>query len=62
VVDDPDDATTLAERIRELLDDPAGRRAMSLAATRTAQRYDWPRVAAQVEELLLGLSRRALVA
>jgi glycosyltransferase involved in cell wall biosynthesis len=62
VVDDPDDATTLAERIRELLDDPAGRRAMSLAANRTAQRYDWPRVAAQVEELLLGLSRRALVA
>jgi glycosyltransferase involved in cell wall biosynthesis len=58
VIADPDDSRAVAERVGELLDDPARRRAMSLAARQTAQRYDWRRVAAQVESLLLGLRRR----
>ncbi|MEA2220473.1 MAG: phosphatidyl-myo-inositol alpha-mannosyltransferase, partial [Solirubrobacteraceae bacterium] len=42
------DATALAEALRDLALDPARRDALALAAGRSAQRYAWPRVAAEV--------------
>ncbi|MCC6176220.1 MAG: glycosyltransferase family 4 protein [Chloroflexi bacterium] len=59
VIADPDDAQAVANGVRELLDDPARRRAMGAAARETAERHDWSRVAAQMEALLLGLSRES---
>ena len=44
------DATALAEVLRDLALDPARRDALARAATRSAQRYAWPRVAAEVLE------------
>jgi len=44
------DATALAEVLRDLALDPARRDALVLAAGRSAQRYAWPRVAAEVVE------------
>jgi phosphatidyl-myo-inositol alpha-mannosyltransferase len=42
------DATALAEALHDLALDPARRAAMGAAATERAQRYAWPRVAAEV--------------
>jgi glycosyltransferase involved in cell wall biosynthesis len=58
VIDDPDDAQAVAASVSELLDDPARHRAMSVAARATAECHDWARAAAQMESLLLELSRR----
>jgi phosphatidylinositol alpha-mannosyltransferase len=44
------DATRLAEVLRDLALDPARRDALALAAGRSAHRYAWPRVAAEVVE------------
>ncbi len=44
------DATRLAEVLRDLAQDPARRDALALAASRSARRYAWPRVAAEVVE------------
>ena len=44
------DATRLAEVLRDLALDPARRDALALAAGRSARRYAWPRVAAEVVE------------
>ncbi len=44
------DATALAEALRDLALDPARRAAMAAAAAEHAQRYAWPRVAAEVVE------------
>ncbi|HEX6389474.1 MAG TPA: glycosyltransferase, partial [Solirubrobacteraceae bacterium] len=44
------DATALAEALRKLALDPAGRARMAHEAATHAQRYAWPRVAAEVVE------------
>ncbi len=44
------DPTVLAEVLRDLALDPARRDALAVAASRSAQRYAWPRVAAEVAE------------
>jgi phosphatidyl-myo-inositol alpha-mannosyltransferase len=44
----PGDATALAETLRDLALDPARTRALGFEAGRSAERYAWPRVAAQV--------------
>jgi len=44
------DPTALAEAMRDLALDPGRRDALAAAASRSAQRYAWPRVASQVLE------------
>ncbi len=44
------DATALAEVLRDLALDPARRESLAVAASRSARRYAWPRVAAEVVE------------
>jgi glycosyltransferase involved in cell wall biosynthesis len=57
VIPAPDDIRGVADSIRGLLNDPDRRRAMSGAARETALRHDWSHVAAEMEALLLSLSR-----
>ena len=45
------DATALAETLRDLALDPARTAALGAAAARSADRYAWPKVAAQVAEV-----------
>ena len=53
------DATRLAETLRDLALDPARVTArLGRAAARSAERYAWPRVAAEVAERLRGGARR----
>jgi phosphatidylinositol alpha-mannosyltransferase len=47
----PADPQRLAEELQALYHDPSRRREMSAAALESAQRYAWPRVAEQVEEV-----------
>jgi phosphatidylinositol alpha-mannosyltransferase len=44
------DAQALAETLRDLYEDPTRRRRMALAAAEGAERFAWPRVAAEVLE------------
>ncbi|MGZ4203551.1 MAG: glycosyltransferase family 4 protein, partial [Thermoleophilaceae bacterium] len=64
------DATALAETLRDLALDPARRAQMGRAAAEHAQRYAWPRIAAEVTEVYeaavavpapTGAARRAAV-
>ena len=57
VIANPDDARAVAAHVRELVDDPTRRRAMGIEASQTARRYEWSRMAAQIESLLVGLTR-----
>jgi glycosyltransferase involved in cell wall biosynthesis len=53
VLDDPDDAVALANSVMDLLGAPERRQAMGVAARETVLNYDWRRVAARIEHLLL---------
>jgi glycosyltransferase involved in cell wall biosynthesis len=47
----PRDGAAIAERLRQLRDNPSLRRAMSGSARRSAERFDWERVVDQFEAL-----------
>jgi glycosyltransferase involved in cell wall biosynthesis len=51
----PRDGAAIAERLRQLRDDPALRAAMSGAARRSAARFDWERVVDEFEALYVEL-------
>src|SRR5205807_2812320 len=46
----PGDALGVAESLRDLYEEPERRRQLALAAARDAERFAWPRVAAEVLE------------
>jgi glycosyltransferase involved in cell wall biosynthesis len=59
VLCDPD-PTSMAEALAGLLADPARLAAMSRAARRTAQRYDWDLLADRMEQVYLSAARRSM--
>ena len=54
----PGDPGSLASALVGLLLDPVRREELALAGLSAAARYDWSRVAIELEEIYLGLSRR----
>lgn len=59
VLVDPSDHLAVAEAITQLLRDPARTNALGASAANRAQRFAWPRVAQEVEDLLIETSERA---
>jgi L-malate glycosyltransferase len=59
VLCDPGPAS-MAEALAGLLSDPARLAAMSRSARRVARRYDWNRLADQMEQVYLGVVRRSM--
>lgn len=55
---DPTDHLEVAEAIMQLLSDPAKANALGASAASRAQRFAWPRIAAEVEELLIETNQR----
>jgi phosphatidylinositol alpha-1,6-mannosyltransferase len=56
---DPADHVAVAGALIELLRDPERRRAMALAGARRAEAFAWPRIAAQVQELIGEVAARS---
>lgn len=55
ILQDPRDATALADALRRLLREPELRRNLSQAAVQFARRYQWPAIALQQEAIYLSL-------
>jgi phosphatidylinositol alpha-1,6-mannosyltransferase len=58
VLVDPTDHIAVAEALTELLSDPSRRAALGRAAAERARQHAWPKIAGQVEELLLKVAER----